>query len=189
MFFITRAFSFEIPISGAVECDDSNISGYKEISSCILYVDMEKVFNSHPNTQNYKKEIKEFAKTRKTIIEEMIKEFNAIKEKAKDTHLRMSEALTVKDERLVGDLSKQFENAQNLIREQKAKIADMSDRTKEEIALMEERNTANILKDIEFLLKKVSRKYNADVILEKQSVLTGRCKDITDEVIKMSKDR
>jgi Skp family chaperone for outer membrane proteins len=165
-----------------------NISDNENISVKILCVDMDKVFNLHPKTQKYKKEIKDFAKTRKTVIEEMVKEFNSIAEQVKSINLKLSEAQTLKDEKLIGEFSKQFEDVQNLLKEQKLKIADLSDRTKNEIALMEEKNTASVLEDIESLIKKKSRKYNADIVLDKHSILTGKCKDITNEVIKMLKD-
>jgi hypothetical protein len=43
---------------------------------------------------------------------------------------------------------------------------------------MEERNTAEVLKDIESLLKEELKKYKAIIVLDKQSVVTEKCKDI-----------
>jgi hypothetical protein len=63
---MSSALGIEIPISGAVERECVN--SYKEVSESILYVDMDKVFNSHPKTQDHKKEIQDFAKTLKTVV-------------------------------------------------------------------------------------------------------------------------
>jgi Skp family chaperone for outer membrane proteins len=185
-FFAPTVFCFEIPINGAVERIDEPVEN-KVIQNNIIFVDMDKVFNSHPMTLEYKKEIKIFVKTRKDAIENLVKELNALKEQAKIVNLKISEAKS--ENRSFDDLFKQLSDIRGLINDKKLEISDLSERTKTEIVLMEERNTAEILKDIESLLKEELKKYKATIVLDKQSVITEKCKDITNEVIKMLKDR
>jgi Skp family chaperone for outer membrane proteins len=148
---------------------------------------MEKVFNFHPMTLEYKKEIKTFVKTRRDAIENLVKELSVLKEQAKVVNLKISEAKS--ENRSFDDLFKQLSDISGLINEKKLEISDLSERTKTEIVLMEERNTAEVLKDIESLLKEELKKYKATIVLDKQSVVTEKCKDVTNEVIKMAKDR
>ncbi|MDR2251300.1 MAG: OmpH family outer membrane protein [Endomicrobium sp.] len=185
-FFAPTVFCFEIPINGAVERIDEPVEN-KVIQNNIIFVDMDKVFNSHPMTLEYKKEIKNFVKTRKDAIENIVKELNALKEQAKIVNLKISEAKS--ENRSFDDLSKQLSNIRGLINDKKLEISGLSERTKTEMVLMEERNTAEVLKDIESLLKEELKKYKATIVLDKQSVVTEKCKDITNEVIKMLKDR
>ncbi|MDR3256286.1 MAG: OmpH family outer membrane protein [Endomicrobium sp.] len=187
-FTICCAFSFEIPI-GNTPIERNVEKSKDDASGGILFVDMEKVFNSHPMTQMYKKEIKEFANTRKNVIEGMVQELHSLENQAQNINLKFVQAQSENNEQFINELSKQFEDIKSLIGEQKLKIIDLSSRTKNEIALMEEKNTASVLKNIELLLKEVSKKQNVDVVLDKQSVLTGKGKDVTDEIIKMAKDR
>jgi Skp family chaperone for outer membrane proteins len=178
-FFVPTVFCFEIPINGAVERIDEPVEN-EAIQNNIICVDIEKVFNSHPMTLEYKREIKSFGKTRKDIIDNLVKELNALKEQAKVVNLKISEAKS--ENRSFGDLLKQ-------LNDKKLEISDLAERTKTEIVLMEERNTAEVLKDIESLLKEELKKYKATIVLDKQSVITEKCKDVTNEVIKMAKDR
>ncbi|MDR1245131.1 MAG: OmpH family outer membrane protein [Endomicrobium sp.] len=185
-FFAPTVFCFEIPINGAVERIDETVEN-KDIQNNIIFVDMEKVFNSHPMTLEYKREIKTFGKTRKDAIENLVKELNALKEQAKIVNLKISEAKS--ENRSFDDLFKQLSDIRGLINDKKSEISDLAERTKTEIVLMEERNTAEVLKDIESLLKKELKKYKATIVLDKQSVVIEKCRDITNEVIKMAKDR
>jgi Skp family chaperone for outer membrane proteins len=187
LFFIApTVFCFEIPINGAVERIDEPFEN-QVIQDNIIFVDMEKVFNFHPMTLEYKKEIKIFIKTRKDAIENRVKELNALKEQAKTVNLKISEAKS--EDRSFDDLLRQLSDIRRLIDDKKLEISDLSERTKTEIALMEERNTAEVLKDIESLLKEELKKHKATIVLDKQSVVTEKCKDVTNEVIKMAKDR
>ncbi|MDR2818387.1 MAG: OmpH family outer membrane protein [Endomicrobium sp.] len=185
-FFVPTVFCFEIPINGAVERIDEPVEN-EAIQNNIICVDIEKVFNSHPMTLEYKREIKSFGKTRKDIIDNLVKELNALKEQAKVVNLKISEAKS--ENRSFGDLLKQLNDIRGLINDKKLEISDLAERTKTEIVLMEERNTAEVLKDIESLLKEELKKYKATIVLDKQSVITEKCKDVTNEVIKMAKDR
>ncbi|MDR2644706.1 MAG: OmpH family outer membrane protein [Endomicrobium sp.] len=185
-FFAPTVFCFEIPINGVVERIDETVEN-KDIQNNIIFVDMEKVFNSHPMTLEYKREIKTFGKTRKDAIENLVKELNALKEQAKIVNLKISEAKS--ENRSFDDLFKQLSDIRGLINDKKSEISDLAERTKTEIVLMEERNTAEVLKDIESLLKKELKKYKATIVLDKQSVVIEKCRDITNEVIKMAKDR
>ena len=92
--FISRAL-----VSVAVERECVN--RYKEVSESILYVNMGKVFNSYPKMQGHKKEIQDFAKTLKTVVAEMVKEFNSLKDKARSVNSRISDARTANDDNLV----------------------------------------------------------------------------------------
>ena len=184
--FAPTVFCFEIPINGVVERIDETAEN-KDIQNNIIFVDMEKVFNSHPMTLEYKREIKTFGKTRKDAIENIVKELNALKEQAKIVNLKISEAKS--ENRSFDDLFKQLSDIRGLINDKKSEISDLAERTKIEIVLMEERNTAEVLKDIESLLKKELKKYKATIVLDKQSVVIEKCRDITNEVIKMAKDR
>ncbi|MCA6070447.1 MAG: hypothetical protein LE180_05005 [Endomicrobium sp.] len=71
------------------------VNSYKEVSESILYVNMSRVFKSYPKTQGHKKEIQDFAKTLKTVVTEMVKEFNFLKDKARSVNSR------IKDDNLV----------------------------------------------------------------------------------------
>ncbi|MDR3195987.1 MAG: OmpH family outer membrane protein [Endomicrobium sp.] len=184
--FMAVAFCFEIPINGAVERIDEPARN-KTAENNIIFVDMEKVFNSHPMTLEYKKEIKAFVRTRKDAIENLVKEFNSLKEQAKIVNLKISEAKS--ENKPLDELFKQLSDIGELINVKKSDISDLSERTKVEIVLMEERNTAGVLKDIESLLREELKKYGATIVLDKQVVVTEKCKDVTDEVIKMAKDR
>jgi Skp family chaperone for outer membrane proteins len=188
-FFLFTKFSFclEIHISGVVGPIGES-SKNRTASDNIIFVDMEKVFNSHPMTMEYKKEIKNFANTRKDAIEKLIKEFNSLKENAKILNLKISQA-KLANEPVDDELLKQVSDSCKLIDVKKLEISDLSDRTKNEIALMEENNTAVVLKDIESLLLEKLKKYDAAIVFDKQGVVTEKCKDVTNEVIKMVKDR
>jgi Skp family chaperone for outer membrane proteins len=187
LFFIAPAvFCFEIPINGAVERIDEPVEN-QVIQDNIIFVDMERVFNFHPMTLEYKKEIKTFIKTRKDAIENRVKELNALKEQAKIVNLKILEAKS--ENSPFDDLLRQLSDIRGLINDKKLEISDLSERTKTEIALMEKRNTAEVLKDIESLLKEELKKHKATIVLDKQSVVTEKCKDVTNEVIKMAKDR
>ena len=56
---------------------------------------------------------------------------------------------------------------------------------------MEEKNSLTVLKDIEIVLKDLTRRHNAEIVLDRQNVLCGsdNCKDLTEEVIKMLEGR
>ncbi|MDR3306398.1 MAG: OmpH family outer membrane protein [Endomicrobium sp.] len=184
--FTASAFCFEIPINGAVERIDDPARN-KTAKDNIIFVDMEKVFNSHPMTLEYKKEIKAFVRTRKDAVDNLVKEFNSLKEQAKIVNLKISEAKS--ENKPLDELFKELSGIRELINIKKSEISDLSERTKIEILLMEERNTAGVLKDIESLLREELKKYGATIVLDKQGVVTEKCKDVTDEVIKMAKDR
>jgi Skp family chaperone for outer membrane proteins len=184
--FASVVFCFEISINGAVERVDDSVES-KTSQNNIIFVDMEKVFNSHPMTLEYKKEIKAFVRTRKEAVENLIKEFNSLKEQEKIVNLKISEAKS--ENKSLDELFKQLRDIRGLINGTKSEIPDLSERTKNEMTLMEERNTAEVLKDIEYLLREELKKYDAAIVLDKQGVVTEKCKDVTDEVIKMAKDR
>jgi Skp family chaperone for outer membrane proteins len=179
-------FCLEIPINGIVKRSDNSIKN-KSATSIIL-VDMEKVFNSHPMTLEYKKEIKAFVRTRKDNIENLIKAFNSLKEEANIINLKISEVKS--ENRPYDELSKQLSDVNEQINNKKSEISVLSERTKTEVSLMEETRTAEVLKDIESMLRYELKKYEASIVLDKQgTVVTEKCKDVTDEVIKMAKDR
>jgi O6-methylguanine-DNA--protein-cysteine methyltransferase len=184
--FASAVFCFEIPINGVVERIDDSVES-KTSQNNIIFVDTEKVFNSHPMTLEYKKEIKAFVRTHKEVVENLIKEFNSLKEQEKIVNLRISEAKS--ENKSLDELFKQLRDIRGLINSKKSEISDLSERTKNEMTLMEERNTAEVLKDIEYLLREELKKYDATIVLGKQGVVTEKCKNVTDEVIKMAKDR
>ncbi|MDR1087607.1 MAG: OmpH family outer membrane protein [Endomicrobium sp.] len=180
-------FCLEIPINAIVEQRSDNSIKNKSANS-IIFVDIEKVFNSHPMTLEYKKEIKAFIRTRKENIEDLIKAFNSLKEEAKSINLKISEAKS--ENRPYDELSKQLSDVNEQINNKKSEISDLSERTKTEVSLMEGRSTAEVLKDIESMLREELKKYEASIVLDKQgTVVTEKYKDVTDEVIKMAKDR
>jgi Outer membrane protein len=182
--FYPASYALEIPITGALQRD-------KETSSGIIFVDMDRVFNSHPMSERYKNELKDFAKTRKNAIEEMVKRHDALQEQIRGVNIKITQAHDAGDEAELGKLSQEFEAVQRSMEEQRLKIADLSQRTKNELAVMEETHTMTVLKDIEVVLREVSKKYDAEVMLDKQSVLCGSesCEDVTDEVIKKLEGR
>jgi Skp family chaperone for outer membrane proteins len=185
--FAEISFCFEIPISGAVERIEE-ISKNKTTSDNIIFVDMEKVFNSHSMTLEYKKEIKNFAKTRKDVVEKLIEEFNLLKEQAQGINLKISEAKSKNEP--IDELLKQLSYIRVLMDAKKSEILDLSERTKNEIALIEEKYTAEVLNDIESLLRKKLKEYDAEIVFDKQGgVVTKECKDVTNEVIESLKDR
>jgi Skp family chaperone for outer membrane proteins len=187
--FTDVSFGLEIPINGAVERVEEAPKN-KSTSDNIIFVDMEKVFNFHSMTLEYKKEIKNFAKTRKDTIEKLVEELNLLNKQIKDISLKISEAKFKNESKeLIEKLLMELDDARKLRDVKKAEISDLSERTKNEIALMEEKNTTEVLKDIESLLRRELKKYNAAIVLDKQGVVTEKCKDITDEVIKMVKDK
>jgi Skp family chaperone for outer membrane proteins len=155
----------------------------------VFCVDMEEIFNAHPKTIKYKNEIKEFAHERKMIIEDLIKEFNNLKFKIETLNLKISKAKLENNEILASKFSKELENLLVILREQRLKISDLSDSSKKDISLLEERYTTEILKDIETLLKNFAKKYYVDTILDKKSVLFGKYKNITDEIVKDIKEK
>ncbi|MDR1194863.1 MAG: OmpH family outer membrane protein, partial [Endomicrobium sp.] len=184
LFLNSVSFAIEIPLSGAVKRGKGNGIG-------IVFVDMEKVFASHPMTERFKEELKNFANTRKNAIEEMIKQHDAAQLQLREINSKIIEAQTAEDESALADLAPQLDAAQKALERQRTDISDLSRRTKNELALMEEKNSLAVLKDIEIVLKEVSAKYNSGIMLDKQSVLRGsdECEDITDEVIKKLEGR
>ncbi|MCL2144159.1 MAG: OmpH family outer membrane protein [Endomicrobia bacterium] len=180
----SQVFSVEIPLSGAVKRGKSSGNG-------IVFVDMERVFNSHPMSERLKNEMKGFAKTRKDAIEAMIKQHENLQEQLKEISVKITEAQAAEDEAALSDLAMRLDSAQQSVEEQKAKISDLSARTKQELGAMEEKNSLIILKDIEAVLLEVSRKHDSEIMLDKQSVLWGSdsCEDVTDEVIKRLEGR
>lgn len=184
LFLNSVSFTIEIPLSGAVKRGKGSSIG-------IVFVDMEKVFASHPMAERFKEELKNFANTRKNAIEEMIKRHDAAQLQLQEINSKIIEAQTAEDEAALADLSVQLDNAQKALAQQRADISDLSRRTKSELSLMEEKNSLAVLKDIEIVLKEVSAKYNSGVMLDKQSVLCGsdECEDVTEEIIKKLEGR
>ena len=184
MFTCSQSFAIEIPLSGSVKSGKSS-------GGAIVFVDMEKVFSSHPMAERFKAELKNFAKTRKDAIEEMIMQHDAMQGQIKDINIKIAEAQSAEDEAMLSELAGQLDSIQKSIEEQKNKIADLSKRTKLELAALEEKNSLEVLKDIEIVLKEISKKHDAEIVLDKQSVLCGSdsCEDITDKVIKKLEGR
>jgi Skp family chaperone for outer membrane proteins len=180
----SQAFALEIPLSGAVKRSKSG-------GGSIVFVDMERVFNAHPMSERFKNELKNFAKTRKNAIEDMIRQHDGMQGQFKDVSIKITEAQTAGDDVALSELAMQIDSVQKSIEEQKAKIADLSRRTKLELSAMEEKNSFAVLKDIEIVLKEVSKKRDSEIVLDKQSVLcaSDTCEDITDEVIKKLEGR
>jgi Skp family chaperone for outer membrane proteins len=174
-------------ISLKASCLDEplNVEGFNNV----FCVDMEEIFNSHPKTIKYKNEIKEFAYKRKAIIEDLIKEFNDLKFKIETLKSEISKAKLENDEMLVSKFSKELEDFLISLKEQSMKISDLSDSSKKDISLLEQRYTAEILKDIEALLKDFAKEHYVDTILDKKSVLFGKYKNVTDEIVKILKGK
>jgi Skp family chaperone for outer membrane proteins len=160
-----------------------------EVFNNVFCVDMDEIFNAHPKTIKYKNEIKELAYNRKVIIENLIKEFNSLKFKVETLESKISKAALDNNEMLVSDLSKELENLLLILKEQSMKISDLSESSKKDISLLEQRYTSEVLKDIETLLKEFAKKYHVDTILDKKSVLFGKYKNITDEIVKEIKEK
>ncbi|MCL2485444.1 MAG: OmpH family outer membrane protein [Endomicrobia bacterium] len=179
--FISQSFAIEIPLVGAIQRDKKN-------ETTILFVDMEKVFAAHPLTEKYKTDLKNFANTRKTALDEMVKQYKSMQEEIQSMSLKIVEAEENKDEQLLSEIAKRYDEVKKSLAEQKEKIDDLTKRTKDELSRMEENNSLNVLKEIELLIKEISNKRGSTVVLEKQSVLctTEDCQDITEEVIKQS---
>ncbi|MCL2798901.1 MAG: OmpH family outer membrane protein [Endomicrobia bacterium] len=177
----SQSVAIEIPLSGAVERD-------KKDETSILFVDMDKVFAAHPLAEKFKAELKSFANTRKTALEDMSKQYKDMQEEIKKISLKIVEAEEKKDEQLLSELSGRYEEIKKSLLQQKEQISDLSKRTKDEMARMEENNSLIVLKEIEASINEISKKYGSTIVLEKQSVLctNGNCQDITDEVIKRS---
>jgi Skp family chaperone for outer membrane proteins len=146
MFICSRAFAIEIPLSGSVKSDKSG-------GSRIVFVDMERVFNYHPMAERFKAELKNFAKTRKEAIEEMIAQHDSMQGQIKDINIKIAEAQSSGDEAVLSELAGQLDAIQKSIEEQKNKIADLSKRTKLELTALEEKSSLEVLKDIEIVLK------------------------------------
>lgn len=160
-----------------------------DVFNNVFCVDMDEIFNTHPKTLKYKNEIKEFAYRRKVIIEGLIKEFNRLKFKVETLESKISKTKLENNEVLVSELSKELENLSVILKEQSIKISDLSESSKKDISLLEQRYSAEVLKDIETLLKEFARKYHVDTILDKKSVLFGKYKNVTDEVVKTLKEK
>jgi len=180
--FVPLSFALEIPIEGVLLRDN-------KVSKGIIFVDMERIFALHPMSERYKKEIQNFADSRKTAIEALIRQYEESKKQIVDINNKIVEASAgpaENQDQILADLSKQLESAQKSLEEQRLKITDLSSRTKSEIMAMEEKNSLIVLKDIDAIIKDIARKRNADIVLDKQSVLCGseNCEDVTDEVIK-----
>ena len=160
-----------------------------ELFNNVFCVDIDEIFNAHPKTIKYKNEIKDFAYKRKIAIEDLIKEFDKLKFRAKTLKLEISKAKLDNNEVLTAQLSKELDNLLITLKEQNIKISDMSESSKKDISLLEQRYTVEVLKDIDVLLKEFAKKYYVDTILDKKSVLFGKYKNVTDEVIKMIKEK
>jgi len=188
MLFASLTFALEIPISGSIQRD-------KKVTNGILFVDMEKVFDAHPMKERYKKEIQSFAATRKTAIQDMIKQYDAYQKQIQDISLKMGEVQLSTDTEsksaALADLSNQYTAARKKADEQKANIADLSSRTKREINMMEEKNSISVMQDIDIVLRGIAKKRKAEIVLDRQSVLCGSesCEDVTAEVIKSLEGR
>jgi Skp family chaperone for outer membrane proteins len=184
MLVCSQIFALEIPLKGAVKRSDSR-------GSRIIFVDMERVFNSHPMAERSKTELRNFAKTRKDAIETMITQLDGMQEQVRAVSVKITEVQDAGDEAALSDLAGQLDSIQKSMEEQKTKIADLSKRTKLELSAMEEKNSLEVLKDIEIVLKEVSKKHDCEIMLDKQSVLYGSdaCEDVTDEVIRKLKGR
>ncbi|MDR1417869.1 MAG: OmpH family outer membrane protein [Endomicrobium sp.] len=165
--------------------DPLNVENFNNV----FCVDMEEIFNAHPKTIKYKNEIKEVVYKRKTIIEDLIKDFNDLKSKIETLNLKISKAKLENNEMLASKHSKELENLLVSLKEQRIKISDLSDSSKKDIALLEERYTAEILKDIEALLKIFAKEHYVDTILDKKSILFGKYKNVTDEIVKILKEK
>ncbi|MCL2335416.1 MAG: OmpH family outer membrane protein [Endomicrobia bacterium] len=184
------SFAVEIPINGSLQRQ-------KKAANGIFFVDMEKIFDAHPMKERFKKEIQSFAATRKTAIEDMVKQYDALQKQIQDIGLKIGQVQvsTETDEAAradaLADLSAKYAAAQKSAGEQKGKIADLSARTKSEIVAMEEKNSMLVMNDINIVLSDIAKRHNAEIVLDKQSILCGSesCEDITGEVIKKLEGR
>lgn len=184
LLFISSAFALEIPISGVLERDGST-------AKSIAFVDMEQVFEAHPMTTKYKNDLKSFAKTRKNVIDGMVNEYKKLENQLTEIGTKFNQAQSEDNQQTLSELAVQFDNTKKAMETQKEKIADMSQRTKNELAIMEEQNSLKVLQDIDIIIKEVSKKRGSEIILDKDSVLCGSesCEDLTNEVIKRLKGR
>lgn len=200
--FFSLVYALEIPISGAIKRDSGITDG-------IVFVDMEKVFQSHPMTERLKNDIKKFAQTRKSAIENLVKDYENLQKEYREVNLKITAIESQKNndslpntentekeasENINTELNallKQKEVIYKKIEEKKFAISDLSKRTKNEIAAMEEKNSMIIMKDIESVLAEISRISEAEIIMDKMNVLFGseNCEDITDAVIKKLEGR
>lgn len=177
---ISASLALEIPLSGVFQRES-------QVSNGIVFVDMERVFKVHPMTERFKNELKQFANTRKNAIDKMVKEYGDYQTQLQDIKLAIEEATQNEDEAMLEDYNKKLELTQKSLDDIRAKITDLSTRTKNELTVMEEKNSLTVLKDIEIVLKDLTRRHNAEIVLDRQNVLCGsdNCKDLTEEVIKM----
>lgn len=182
--FFSYVPALEIPISGVLERDGSTAKN-------IAFVDMERVFESHPMTERYKNELKNFAKTRKNVIDTMINDYKKLENQLATISSELNQAQSNNDQQALADLAVQFDNIKKAMEGQRESIADMSRRTKNELSVMEDQNSLKVLHDIDIVIKDISKKKDVEIILDKQSVLCGSesCEDITNEVIKRIKGR
>lgn len=181
---VSVSLGLEIPLSGVLQREN-------QVSNGIVFVDMEKVFHAHPMTEKLRGELMQFADTRKGAIDKMVKEYGLYLEQLREINLRIEEAKQNEEEDVLADYNKRLELTQKTVDDIRAKVADLSGRTKNELTAMEEKNSLAVLKDIEQVLKDIARKHKADIVLDRQSVLCGsdNCEDVTDEVIKRLEGR
>jgi len=185
LFSVSASYALELNISGTP--DKNNHSSIKGI----VFVDMEKVFEAHPMTARYREVLKNFAKSRKDMLDKMVSDLKTNENKLTEIATQLNNAQNRNDNASIEEYGKQFDNVKKTIDNLRTTISDTAKRTKTELASMEEKQSLLVLKDIEIVLNEVAKKHRTDVVLDKQSILVGseNNEDVTDEVISRLKGR
>jgi len=185
VFFAFPAFALEIPVKG------SSGDGAK-IASGIIIIDMERLFNAHPMTARYKDALKKFAESKKAELDVMAQQAKRQEDLLYNLGLQISDAQNKNDQTALDALFKQFDEIKRDLDDRKTKMAAFAKKIKEDIAAQDEKNSREVLKDIDLVLKEILKKKDAQIVLDKNSVISDsgeNSEDITDEVIKRLKGR
>ena len=177
--------ALEIPVKGSS-------GGGAKVSNGIIVVDMERLFVAHPMTARYKNALKNFADTRKKELDAMAADIKKEEDSLYNVGTQISEAQNKNDTAALDTLFKQFDETKKRVDDKKQKMADAAKKAKSDLIATEEKNSREVLKDIDVVLQDVIKKKDAQIVLDKASVLAGQgsnSEDITDEVIKRLKGR
>ncbi|AKL97827.1 OmpH family outer membrane protein [Endomicrobium proavitum] len=185
LFLAASSYALELHVTGTPEKNvQSSISG-------IVFIDMEKAFENHPMTARYREVLQNFAKGRKELLDKLSSDIKTNENKLSEIAVKINEAQNRNDQATIEEYAKQFDGVKKTIENLRSTVSETSKRTKTELAIMEEKQSLTVLKDIELVLKEVAKRHRADIVLDKQSILVGsqNNEDVTDEVITRLKGR
>ncbi len=170
----------------------STLTGVRAVmlsSERIAYVDIERIFNEYKSTKQAKERIEREIKSRRNEITTLEKEIRELELASKERQRVEPVAITG----LVGEEKIEISTApvvreqlpEEAIRLKKKRLDELTEKTGQELARLEEEITRQILGKIYDVVKEIAQAEGYAVVLDKKNVLySAMDNDLTEKVIK-----